>query len=87
MSLALIVYKFFDKKSALLAWSETLATRDKSVSRSSIKNKNISQIELAEGLHNWTYYSKIKKRKVHSIFVDNIWVANLAYMQLVSKFN
>ena len=24
---------------------------------------------------------------MHSIFVDNIWVANLAYMQLVSKFN
>ena len=63
MSLALIVYKFFDKKSALFAWSETLATRDKSVSRSSIKNKNISQNELAEGLHNWTYYSKIKKKK------------------------
>ena len=63
MSLALIVYKFFDKKSALLAWSETLATRDKSVSRSSIKNKNISQKELPEELHNWTYYSKIKKKK------------------------
>ena len=52
MSLALIVYIFFDKKSALHAWSETLATRDKSVSRSSIKNKNISQKELAEELHN-----------------------------------
>ena len=26
-------------------------------------------------------------RKVHSFFVDNIWGAELAHMQLLSKFN
>ena len=36
------------------------------------------------------YYQNIrnfKKRKVHSTFIDNIWGADLADMQLVSKFN
>ena len=41
--LASVVYKFFDKKSALLA--------DKSTSGSSIKNENILKKELAEELH------------------------------------
>ena len=30
---------------------------------------------------------KFEKRKVHSSFTDNIWCANLADMQLISKFN
>ena len=30
---------------------------------------------------------KLKKRKVSSIFVDNIWGVDLADMQLISKFN
>ena len=30
---------------------------------------------------------KLKKRKVHSPFIDNIWGADLAEMQLISKFN
>ena len=29
---------------------------------------------------------KIEKRKVHSSFIDNIWVSDLADMQLLSKF-
>ena len=36
--LALMVYKFFDKKSALLAWSETLSRWDKSASGGAVKN-------------------------------------------------
>ena len=51
ISLALIVYKFFDTKSAFLAWLESLATRDKSASGSGIKIKNISNKELGEELH------------------------------------
>ena len=39
-----MVYKFFDKKSTLLA--------DKSASGSCIKNENISNKELAEEVHN-----------------------------------
>ena len=34
-----MVYKFFDKKLALLAWSTILATRDKSASGGPIKMK------------------------------------------------
>ena len=30
---------------------------------------------------------KFKKRKVYSRFKDNIWGADLADMQLISKFN
>ena len=30
---------------------------------------------------------KFKKRKVHSSFLGNIWGANLADMQLISKFD
>ena len=36
-SLASMVYKFFDKNSALLLWSEILAVRNKSASGSDIK--------------------------------------------------
>ena len=36
-----MVYIFLDKKSASLAWSETLATRGKSASGSGIKNENM----------------------------------------------
>ena len=43
-----MVYKFFDKKSASLAQSEILATRDKYASGGAIKNDNISNQELAE---------------------------------------
>ena len=30
---------------------------------------------------------KFKKRKLHSPFIDNIWDANLADIQLIRKFN
>ena len=33
------------------------------------------------------FIKKFKKRKVHSTFIDNIWVAGLAELQLISKFN
>ena len=52
-----MAYQFFDKKSALPA--------DKSVSGSSIKNKNISNKELAEKLHK-PIIKKFNKRKVQS---------------------
>ena len=41
---------------------------------------------LAEGLHK-PIIRKFKKRKVYSSFRDNIWGADLADMQLLSKFN
>ena len=42
--------------------------------------------QLAEEL-NKPIIRKFKKRKVHSPFKDNIWGADLADMQLISKFN
>ena len=59
-----MVYKFFDKKFFVI----------------SIKNKDISNKELAEELHK-LITRKFKKKKVHSLFIDNIWGADLADMQ------
>ena len=81
-----MVYKFFDKKSTSLPRSETLATRDKFAFGGAIKNENMSNKELAEELQK-PIIKKFKKRKVHSSFIDNIWGADLADMQLISKFN
>ena len=41
-------YTFFDKNSAVIARSETLAARDKSASDSDIKNENFSNEELQQ---------------------------------------
>ena len=49
------------------------------------KNENISNKELAEELHK-PIIRKFKKRKLHSSFIDNILGADLANMQLISKF-
>ena len=72
-----MVYKFFDKKSASLT--------DKSVSDGGV-NIPLEFIEqLAEELHKPSI-RKFKKRKVYFEFKDNIWGADLADMQLISKF-
>ena len=47
---------------------------------------NKENIQLADELHK-PIIRKLKKRKVHSSFRDNIWGVALAYMQLLSKFN
>ena len=57
---------------------------DKNTSVSVIKN--IPNKELAEELHK-TIIWKFNKRKVHLPFIDSIWDADLADMQLISKFN
>ena len=74
----------------MCAMSETLrletlatrATRNKFAGRG-IKNENISNKELAEK----PIIIKFEKRKVHPAFIDNFWGADLADMQLISKFN
>ena len=49
--------------------------------------KSIPQNEqLSEELHK-PIIRKFKKRKVYSTFKDNVWGADLANMQLISKFN
>ena len=59
---------------------------NKNTSGSGIKNKIISNKELPEELHK-PIIRKFKKRKVHSSFIDNIWGADLADMQIISKFS
>ena len=58
-------------------------------SKENISNKRPLELatqELAEELHK-PVIKKFKKRRVHSTFIDNIWLADLADMQLISKFN
>ena len=69
-----MVYKFFDKKSA--------GSGAKYVN---IKLTTQNQ-QLAEELHK-PIIRKFEKRKVHTAFKDNIWGADLAGMQLLSKYN
>ena len=45
----------------------------------------MSNKELAEELHK-PIIRKFEKRKVNSLFIDNLWDADLARMQLISKF-
>ena len=59
---------------------------DKKTSSSGIKNENMSDQQLPEELYK-TIIRKLKERKIHSSFIDNIWGADLADMQLISKFN
>ena len=46
----------------------------------------MSNQELAKELHK-PIIRKLEKRKIHSSFTDKIWVADLADMQLISKFD
>ena len=71
--LASMVYKFFESK---------VYSPDRNTVGSGI-NENI---KLANELHK-PIIRKFNKRKVYSSFKDNIWGADLADMQLLSKFN
>ena len=51
-----------------------------------VKNEIKHNKELAEELRKQAI-RKFENRKVHSPFIDNIWGADLADMQLLSKFN
>ena len=72
--LASMVYKFFDSKSE--------ASGEKHVNTKLMPQNE----QLAEELHK-LIIRKLKKRKVYSAFKDNIWDADLADMQLLSKYN
>ena len=68
----------------LLQWSIKFLIKKLLVSGN--KNKNISNKKLAEELHK-PIIRTFNKRKVQSPFIDNIWLADLDDMQLISKFN
>ena len=73
-----MVYTFFDKKNK---GRDVTNLANKSAIKSIPQNE-----QLAEELHK-SIIKKILKRKVYSVFKDNIWGADLADMQLISKFN
>ena len=75
--LASMVYKFFDKNSQ---------GRGLPLSSALQVANNKENIQLADELHK-PIIRKFKKRKMYSSFRDNIWGADLADMQLISKFN
>ena len=69
--LSSMVYKFLDKKNS-----------GGTVTKENISNKELKAIEIQKII-----IGKFEKRKVHSSFIDNIWGADLAIMQLISKCN
>ena len=74
-----MVYKFFDKKSTSLT--------DKPTEGSGVNTKlTLQNQQLAEELHK-PIIKKFEKRKVHAAFKDNIWSADLADMQLLSRYS
>ena len=79
--LASMVYKFFESK---------VTSPDKKSEGSGAKHVNTKLIpqneQLADELHK-PIIKKFEKRKVYSAFKDNIWGADLADMQLLSKYN
>ena len=71
--LAIMVYKFFDKKSKGSGLKEN-------------QGNLLANSQLANELHK-PIIRKFEKRKVYSSFKDNIWGVDLADMQLMSKRN
>ena len=59
---------------------------DKKSIGGTVKSEIISNKELSKELYR-QIIQKLKKRKVHSPFTDNIWGADLADVQLICKFN
>ena len=72
-----MVYEFFDKKTA---------NGDIQSMQQNERPLDLAMQQLTEELHKPNII-KFKKRKVYSTFKDNIWGADLADMQLISKFN
>ena len=73
--LASMVYNFFDKK-IRRKWCQARVN-----TKLTLQNQ-----QLAEELHK-PITKKFKKRKIHAAFKDNIWGADLAGMQLISRYN
>ena len=84
------VYNFFDKKSASLpdkpVWGSAVNTHENDKIKQKQHPLDLATHQSAEELHK-PIIRKFKKRTVYSRFRDNIWVADLADMQLTSKLN
>ena len=73
--LASMVDKFFDEKSA-----GSGVTTLKTTNKTTFNNEKLAELHKP-------ILRKLIKRTVYSGFKDNIWGADLANMQLISKFN
>ena len=87
--------KYHGYQNRLASWFIPLLIKERLVKqlkmKMKMKNENEnenenSKKELAEELHK-PITRKFEERKVHSPFKDDIWGADLADMQLISKFN
>ena len=87
---ASMVYKFFDKNSASLpdrfVAGIGVKMQVKLVQRTYANKSAFNNEKLAEDLRK-PIIREFKKRTVYSGFKDNIWGADLADLQLISKFN
>ena len=59
---------------------------DKKSAGDALNNENMTNKKWAQE-SNKSIIRKFEKRKVYSSFIDNIWGADLADMQLISKFD
>ena len=74
------------KENQLLRFIDILIKNHNESDIHSLSSTNKENIQLAKEL-NKPIIRKFKKRTVYSKFKDNIWGADLADMQLLSKFN
>ena len=81
--LASMIYKFFDKKSKGSGVKHVTAEPSAKHVNAKLTPKNQ---QLAEERHK-PIIRKFEKRKVHTAFKDNIWDADVADMQLLSRYN
>ena len=70
----------------LFLWFTNCFNKKSADSSLNMHANNKPPLDLAEELQK-PIIRKFIKRTVHSRFKDNIWGADLAYMQLISKFN
>ena len=80
-----MVYTFFDKKSQGSGCHSSSTSYRPLLSASQLAN-NKENMQLTDELHK-PIIRKFKKRKLYSSFRNNIWSADLADMQLLSKYN
>ena len=76
-----MVYKRFDKK-----FAATHANKSATHKVTGINSENQQIVKLTNELH-IPIIRKFRQGKVYSYFKDNIWDADLADIQLISKYN
>ena len=81
-----MVYKVFDKTSSSGAIRSITILKQRPTDLACVVNVCDCKLQLAKELHELVIIN-FEKLKVCSSFKDNIWGADLADMQLISKYN